>query len=381
MVSEREGAERDEPAARSMHLVNHVGVGAEATPGICRVGEALRAGERESGGDADSDNAVAAPQGRERVRRVSELEQLVVRRHHMGDCAQASPGRGRIWHLLRLLGTRHLPRPLTANPGRALTRLAGVTRADLSKTPRDVAAMFDGVARGYDRTNTVLSGGNATLWRIATVRAVDPKRGERSLDIAAGTGTSSAALARTGATVIALDFSAGMVEEGRRRHPDLTFVQGDAEKLPFDDDEFDAVTISFGLRNVQHPDVALAEMYRVLKPGGRVVVCEFSRPPMALLRGAYQLYLKHVMPIIAGAASSNPSAYRYLFESIDAWPEQGVLSQWLRAAGFTRVGYRNLSAGVVALHRGHKPADAQVRASRARRRAPRPSTAAGETAE
>jgi len=215
--------------------------------------------------------------------------------------------------------------------------------------------MFDGVARGYDRTNAVLSVGNAALWRIATVRAVDPKPGERILDIAAGTGTSSAALTKTGATVIALDFSQGMVDEGRRRRPDLHFVHGDAEKLPFADGEFDAVTISFGLRNVQHPEVALAEMYRVLKPGGRVVICEFSRPPIGALRSGYHAYLRHVMPLIAGAASSNPTAYAYLFESIRDWPEQKVLSQWLRTAGFERAGYRNLSWGVVALHRGLRP--------------------------
>ena len=235
-----------------------------------------------------------------------------------------------------------------------------MTKADLSKTPRDVAAMFDGVARGYDRTNAVLSVGNAALWRIATVKAVAPQPGERILDIAAGTGTSSIALAKTGAEVIALDFSQGMVEEGRRRHPELQFVQGDAEKLPFGDAEFDAVSISFGLRNVQHPEVAIAEMLRVLKPGGRVVICEFSRPPLGLLRAGYHAYLRHVMPLIAGAASSNPEAYRYLFDSIRDWPEQSVLSQWLRTAGFTRVGYRNLSWGVVALHRGRKPAGASA---------------------
>lgn len=236
--------------------------------------------------------------------------------------------------------------------------------------------MFDGVARGYDRTNAVLSVGNASLWRIATVRAVDPQPGERVLDIAAGTGTSSAALAKSGADVVALDFSAGMVEEGRRRHPELQFVQGDAEKLPFGDDEFDAVTISFGLRNVQQPHVALAEMYRVLKPGGRLVICEFSRPPVAILRLGYHAYLRWVMPLIVGAASSNPAAYKYLFESIAEWPEQPVLVQWLRTAGFTRVGYRNLSFGVVALHRGRKPADPAIRASRARRASARSTKAA-----
>jgi len=232
-----------------------------------------------------------------------------------------------------------------------------MVRADLSKSPRDVAAMFDGVARGYDRTNAVLSVGNSALWRVATVRAVDPKSGERILDIAAGTGTSSVALAKTGAEVIALDFSPGMVEEGRRRHPDLQFVHGDAEKLPFGDAEFDVVTISFGLRNVQRPGVALGEMRRVLKPGGRIVICEFSRPPLGLLRAGYHAYLRHVMPFVAGAASSNPEAYRYLFESIRDWPGQTELSQWLRTAGFIRVGYRNLSWGVVALHRGRTPDD------------------------
>ena len=220
--------------------------------------------------------------------------------------------------------------------------------------------MFDGVARGYDRTNAVLSMGNAALWRVATVRAVDPKPGERILDIAAGTGTSSIALAKTGADVIALDFSQGMVDEGHRRHPNLHFVQGDAEKLPFGDAEFDAVTISFGLRNVQRPEVAIAEMLRVLKPDGRVVICEFSRPPLGPLRAGYHAYLRHVMPLIAGAASSNPEAYRYLFDSIREWPRQAVLAQWLRVAGFTGVGYRNLSWGVVALHRGRKSAAASA---------------------
>ena len=239
----------------------------------------------------------------------------------------------------------------------------------MSKQPRDVAAMFDGVAAKYDRTNAVLSVGNSALWRRATVRAVDPQPGERILDIAAGTGTSSAAFGSTGATVVALDFSPGMVAEGRRRHPQLEFVVGDAENLPFGDDEFDAVTISFGLRNVQHPDRALAEMYRVLKPGGRVVICEFSRPPSKIVRAGYYAYLRHVMPLVVGAASSNPEAYRYLFDSIQDWPDQATLSSWLRSAGFTRVAHRNLTTGVVALHRGRKPLGAAIRATAAQRRA------------
>jgi len=238
----------------------------------------------------------------------------------------------------------------------------------MDKQPDEVSGMFDGVARHYDRTNAIMSVGNAPLWRAATVRAVDPRPGERILDVAAGTGTSSAALARSGATVVALDFSPGMIEEGRRRQPDLEFVEGDAEKLPFGDDEFDAVTISFGLRNVEHPKVALAEMYRVMKPGGRLVICEFSKPPRAVFRAGYSAYMRFVMPVVASAASSNREAYSYLRESIQQWPDQGTLSQWIRGVGFTRVAHRNLSAGVVALHRGHKPEDADIRASTAKRR-------------
>jgi demethylmenaquinone methyltransferase / 2-methoxy-6-polyprenyl-1,4-benzoquinol methylase len=238
----------------------------------------------------------------------------------------------------------------------------------MDKQPEEVAGMFDGVARRYDLVNSLLSGGNAPLWRLATVRAVDPQPGERILDIAAGTGTSTAALARSGATVVGLDFSEGMLDEARRKHSDMQFVHGDAERLPFGAEEFDAVSISFGLRNVNEPKVALDEMYRVLKPGGRLVICEFSRPPRAILRAGYFSYLKYVMPAVAGAASSNSEAYRYLEESIKGWPDQGTLTQWIRGAGFARVAYRNLTAGVVALHRGRKPADATVLASVAKRK-------------
>lgn len=238
----------------------------------------------------------------------------------------------------------------------------------MNKRPDEVASMFDAVAKNYDRTNSVLSAGNALLWRAALVRAVVPAAGERILDVAAGTGTSSAALQKNGATVVALDFSAGMVAEGRRKHPKIEFIQGDAEKLPFGDNEFDAVTISFGLRNVNEPRVALGEMYRVLKPGGRIVICEFSKPPVPIFRAGYYTYLQYVMPTIADRVSSNPEAYSYLAESIKAWPDQGELSQWLRAVGFTRVAYRNLTGGIVALHRGTKPMDAAVLASVAKRK-------------
>lgn len=238
----------------------------------------------------------------------------------------------------------------------------------MNKRPEDVAGMFDGVAKRYDFTNTVMSGGNAMLWRAAMVRAVAPAPGDRILDVAAGTGTSSAALQRNGARVVALDFSAGMVAEGRRKHKKIEFIEGDAERLPFGDNEFDAVAISFGLRNVNDPRAALAEMYRVLKPGGRVVICEFSKPPVAIFRAGYNAYLRYIMPVVADRVSSNPDAYTYLAESIKAWPDQGELSQWIRAAGFIRVAYRNLTGGIVALHRGRKPVDATVLASVAKRK-------------
>jgi demethylmenaquinone methyltransferase/2-methoxy-6-polyprenyl-1,4-benzoquinol methylase len=231
-----------------------------------------------------------------------------------------------------------------------------VAKADLSKQPGEVSAMFDGVAKHYDRTNDVLSLGNAWIWRAATVKAVAPKAGEKILDLAAGTGTSSAALAKSGADVTAADFSPGMIEVGRRKHPGITFVEADAMNLPFADNEFDAVTISFGLRNIEDPKKALAEMFRVLKPGGRLVVCEFSKPPRAIFRAGYTAYMRFIMPAVVDAASSNPEAYTYLADSIRDWPDQVTLSQWIRGAGFTRVAYRNLTVGVVALHRGHKPA-------------------------
>jgi demethylmenaquinone methyltransferase/2-methoxy-6-polyprenyl-1,4-benzoquinol methylase len=233
-----------------------------------------------------------------------------------------------------------------------------VNRADLRKQPAEVASMFDEVSTHYDRMNTVLSVGNDHLWRIATTRAIDPRPGELVLDVAAGTGTSSAAIAAEGAHVVAADFSAGMIEVGRARqagNPRVEFVQADATQLPFGDDEFDAVTISFGLRNIVEPKKALAEFLRVTKPGGRLVVCEFSAPPQRLLRSAYYTYLKYGMPLVARLASSNAPAYEYLMDSIRAWPRQRELAAWLREAGYERVAYRNLTAGIVALHRGYKP--------------------------
>ncbi len=233
-------------------------------------------------------------------------------------------------------------------------------RADLGKDPRRVSAMFDQVAPGYDRTNTVLSLGNDRFWRAAMTRAVAPRRGQRILDLAAGTGVSSVSLARSGADVVAADFSPGMITEGRRRYrgiPNLSFVEADATALPFGDDEFDAVTMSFGLRNVNEPRTALRELLRVTKPGGRLVICEFSHPPSRKFRGLYRFYNDRVLPVVARTVSSNADAYDYLNESIRDWPDQRTLSAWIREAGWTDVAYRNLSLGIVALHRATKPTE------------------------
>ncbi|GAA4794282.1 demethylmenaquinone methyltransferase [Streptomyces sanyensis] len=215
--------------------------------------------------------------------------------------------------------------------------------------------MFDDVAANYDLTNDVLSLGQDRRWRREVARAVDARPAQRVLDLAAGTGTSSLPFTRAGAYVVPCDFSLGMLREGKRRHPWLPLTAGDATRLPFADGVFDAVTISFGLRNVQDTDRALRELYRVTKPGGRVVICEFSHPTWAPFRTVYEEYLMRALPPVARAVSSNPDAYVYLAESIQSWPDQPGLAARLQGAGWARVAWRNLSGGIVALHRGTKP--------------------------
>ncbi|RNL62297.1 demethylmenaquinone methyltransferase [Nocardioides marmoriginsengisoli] len=230
-----------------------------------------------------------------------------------------------------------------------------MTRADLEKKPAEVKAMFDDVAARYDITNDVLSLGQDRRWRKIVLDAVDPRPGEVVLDLAAGTGTSSQPFLDRGATVVPCDFSVGMLRVGKKAKPHLPFVAGDGTRLPFADDTFDAVTISFGLRNIVDPDAGLRELRRVTRPGGRIVVCEFSSPTWSPFRTVYIEYLMKALPAVARAVSSSPDAYVYLAESIRAWPDQPGLAARLQGAGWAAVKWRNLSGGIVALHHGTKP--------------------------
>jgi demethylmenaquinone methyltransferase/2-methoxy-6-polyprenyl-1,4-benzoquinol methylase len=231
-----------------------------------------------------------------------------------------------------------------------------MTRAQLDKRPADVSAMFDAVADRYDVLNDILSAGQDRHWRRVVAGLVAAGPGDLVLDLAAGTGTSSRAFTAAGARCVACDFSLGMLRAGKR-HPAerVSFVAGDALDLPFADQAFDVVTISFGLRNVADPDAALAELLRVTRPGGRLVICEFSHLPHPLLDHAYQRYLAATLPAIARVISPNASAYAYLAESIRAWPAQSDLADRIAAAGWTRVTWRNLSTGIVAVHVARRP--------------------------
>jgi demethylmenaquinone methyltransferase/2-methoxy-6-polyprenyl-1,4-benzoquinol methylase len=236
-----------------------------------------------------------------------------------------------------------------------------MARADLEKRPGEVAAMFDELAGRYDLLNDLLSAGQVRLWRRVVARAVAARPGERILDLAAGTGTSTVAFAVSGAECVACDFSIGMLRAGIGRvrsapdGPQPAFVGGDALRLPFADGVFDAVTISFGLRNVADPQRALAELLRVTRPGGRLVICEFSRISVRPLRLVYERYLARALPAVARRAARNPAAYEYLAESIVDWPGQAELARILRAAGWSAVQWRNLTLGIVAVHVARRP--------------------------
>ena len=247
-----------------------------------------------------------------------------------------------------------------------------MTRANLDKRPGEVSAMFDKVAGRYDLMNDVLSLGQDRWWRRIVARAVGAQAGELVLDLAAGTGTSSRSFTAAGASCVACDFSLGMLQVGARRLRSapaepagrprdvppgpVRFVAGDALQLPFRDQAFDAVTISFGLRNVADPDVALAELLRVTRPGGRLVICEFGHLPWPRLNTVYESYLVTALPVVARRLSGSPEAYDYLAESIKDWPAQPELARRMAAAGWSAVRWRNLTMGVVAVHLAHRPA-------------------------
>lgn len=231
-----------------------------------------------------------------------------------------------------------------------------MSRASLTKAPHEVAAMFDETAGRYDLLNDVLSIGQVRLWRRVVNQVVAARPGMTILDIAAGTGTSSEPFKAAGAHVVPADFSLGMLRVGKERTADLPFTAADATRLPFADDSFDVVTMSYALRNVVDTEAALREFLRVTRPGGRLVVCEFSHPTNAAFRTVYSRYLMGALPTVARTLSSNPDSYVYLAESIQAWPDQRGLATVVQRAGWSEVQWRNLTGGIVALHRAVKPA-------------------------
>ena len=241
-----------------------------------------------------------------------------------------------------------------------------MTKAGLDKRPGDVSAMFDQIAERYDLLNDVLSLGQDRLWRRFVAATVAAVPGERVLDLAAGTGTSSRTFTAAGAYCVACDFSLGMLQVGARkaagrRRPDgpapgpVRFAAGDALALPFRDRAFDAVTISFGLRNVADPDAALAEMLRVTRPGGRLVICEFGHLPADRLDAWYGRYLSTALPAVARRLSPSGDAYEYLAESIREWPRAPELARRMGAAGWSAIRWRDLTLGVVTVHAALRP--------------------------
>jgi demethylmenaquinone methyltransferase/2-methoxy-6-polyprenyl-1,4-benzoquinol methylase len=232
-----------------------------------------------------------------------------------------------------------------------------------SEKARKVAGVFDSVAGKYDLMNDLMSLGVHRLWKRFAVSVSGVRAGERVLDLAGGTGDlSSRLLSRVGpkGLVVLSDINASMLGEGRKRLIDegaignIAYAQIDAEQLPFRDNSFDCVTIGFGLRNVTRKEQALAAIYRALKPGGRVIILEFSQPVAPGLKPAYDLYSFAVLPLLGKLVAQDAASYRYLAESIRMHPDQETLLRMMEDAGFERCEYFNLSGGIVAVHRGYK---------------------------
>jgi demethylmenaquinone methyltransferase/2-methoxy-6-polyprenyl-1,4-benzoquinol methylase len=215
--------------------------------------------------------------------------------------------------------------------------------------------MFDRIARRYDLVNTVLSAGTDGGWRRRAAKATELKPGGSALDVACGSGKLTALLARIAGPsgrVVGLDFSKQMLEVARTDHPGVEFLDGDALNLPFGDAGFDASTIAFGLRNLADPVRGLREMLRVVKPGGRAVVLEFVRPPSGPVGAAYRVYLRTLLPAVGGVLSGQPTAYRYLSDTIDSYRNADELRALALVAGWKGIRYKALAAGTVGLLSG-----------------------------
>ena len=239
----------------------------------------------------------------------------------------------------------------------------GFQQVPLADKARKVAEVFHSVAGKYDLMNDLMSLGLHRIWKRIAVEMTGLRAGQRVLDLAGGTGDLAALMAPLvgeHGEVVLSDINASMLDVGRGRLVDrgivgnVAFVQADAESLPFPDNHFDCITIAFGLRNVTNKDRALASMFRVLKPGGRLLVLEFSKPTLAALRPIYDAYSFKVLPVLGKAITGDAASYQYLAESIRMHPDQETLKQMLQTAGFERVEYFNMTAGVVAVHRGYK---------------------------
>jgi len=239
----------------------------------------------------------------------------------------------------------------------------GFNKVDADKKAGLVAEVFSSVANKYDLMNDVMSFGIHRLWKKITLGHTGLKKGQRALDVAGGTGDLTIYLSKqvgpSGEVTIS-DINPEMLEQGRRRLIDkgiaanVKFVEADAENLPFADNSFHCITIAFGLRNVTQQDKALACMYRVLKPGGRLLVLEFSKPVVPGLNRAYDFYSFNVLPLMGKLIAKDEDSYRYLAESIRMHPDQDTLKTMMERAGFERCIYHNMSGGVVALHEGFK---------------------------